>query len=75
MSENEELRLTKTKIKSELRRRMEWFEKGYGFNEDTCRTEFIDRASYTAIAFGRYCALKEMLYQIENGLFIGGFAC
>ena len=68
-------RLTKIKIKDELRRRKTWFEEAYGFTEETSRENMSGCGHYKAVAFGRYCALKEMLYQIENGLFIGGFAC
>jgi hypothetical protein len=68
-------RLTKTKIKDELRRRMAWFEEAYEFTDETSREDMIECSYYKTVAFGRYCAIKEMLYQIETGLFVDGFSC
>lgn len=67
-------RLTKTALKAELTRRMEWFESSYGFNLDTSASEMQGRPYFTQIAFGRYAALREMRWQIDKGLFVGGFA-
>jgi hypothetical protein len=65
-------KLTKTAIKEELSRRIEWFETAYGFNNET-------RAAEVSIVLrehlGRYRALRDALYQVENNMFIGGFAC
>jgi hypothetical protein len=69
-------KLTKTAIKEELSRRMEWFETSYGFNNETSSPDIIYRGSATlAIQFGRYRTLKEMLWQVENNVFIDGFSC
>lgn len=67
--------LTKSKIKSELQRRIDWFESSYKFDDETSRIYIADQGGHLAIQFGRYRALKEMKYQIERGLFIDGFAC
>ncbi len=68
MSEN---KLTKTAIKNELNRRINWFEASYGFNIESGKP--YDKSLH--IQFGRYCTLTEMRWQIENNLFIGGYTC
>lgn len=70
MAEN----LTKQAIKAELQRRMEYFEKTFGFEPDTGNQEMLGKSHHVAVAFGRYRALIEMKWQIEHNLFIGGFA-
>jgi hypothetical protein len=68
-------RLTKTAIKSELARRIDWYEKAYGFNADTSSACVINKKNeHLLIQFGRYISLKEMNWQIDNNAFIGGFA-
>ena len=68
-------RLTKTAIKDELTRRIDWFEKSYGFNpEFTSAFDMAKKNHHVSIAYGRYLALLEMRWQIRNGLFIGGYA-
>lgn len=66
-------KLTKTALKNELTRRIDWYEKAYGFNCDYNST--TDMTVKMAIAYGRYCALVSVRYQIENNLFIDGYAC
>jgi hypothetical protein len=69
-------KLTKTAIKEELSRRIEWFETAYSFNKETSQKDIIARGSaLLAIQFGRYRILKEMLWQVENNGFIDGFSC
>lgn len=67
--------LTKKALKDELKRRMDWFESAYGFSpEYGCRD--VDFTNHNhALMFGRYLALREQKWQIENNMFIGGFAC
>lgn len=68
-------KLTKTALKSELTRRIEWFEKSYGFDpKENSITDMADNPN-KLIMYGRYLALTEALYQIEKGLFVGGFVC
>lgn len=69
MAEN----LTKQAIKSELQRRIEYFEKKFGFEPDTRNQEALGKSHHEAVAFGRYLALIDMKWQIEHNLFIGGF--
>jgi len=64
-------KLTKTALKDELTRRIEWFEKSYGFNLEDGKPAKAHLQSH----FGRYCALFEMRWQIENNLFIDGYCC
>lgn len=70
-----EERLTKIEIKSELSRRINWFEKNYGFNPECNSINDMADSPNMLIMFGRYLALKEQLHQIERGLFSGGFIC
>jgi hypothetical protein len=68
--------LTKAAIKAELKRRIAWFERAYGFNAETTAANFeLNSNVYLAIQFGRYRALTEMLWQVENRMFIHGFVC
>ncbi|MEF3075203.1 hypothetical protein V2P20_09210 [Methylobacter sp. Wu1] len=69
-------KLTKTAIKEELVRRIAWFEKAYGFSEETTMEGIKSKENHhLSAAFGRYVALKEIRWQIDNRLFIGGFTC
>jgi hypothetical protein len=70
MAEN----LTKQAIKAELKRRMEYFEKTFGFEPDTGNQEMSGKSHHVVVAFGRYRSLIEMKWQIEHNLFIGGFS-
>jgi hypothetical protein len=65
-------RLTKAAIKSELTRRIAWFEKAYGFNSEY---NLVSDNRNILMMYGRYLALTEQRWQIERGLFVGGFAC
>jgi len=67
-------KLTKTALKDELTRRINWFEKSYGFTEETSNQCIKDRNKLLHVAYGRYRALIEMRWQIQEGLFIDGFA-
>ena len=67
-------KLTKTALKDELQRRISYFEKTYGFNaNENSVFDFADKP-HKLKAYGRYLALFEMKWQIENNLFIGGYA-
>jgi len=69
-------KLTKTALKDELTRRIEWFENAYKFNPEFNSTfDMADKNHHLSIAYGRYLALTEMRWQIENNLFVGGYAC
>lgn len=68
-------KLTKTALKNELTRRIAWFEKSYGFNIEYNSTHDMAENPSLLIAYGRYCALVDIRYQIERNLFIDGFAC
>ena len=61
-------KLTKTALKDELDRRIEWLEKSYKFDSHSG-----PGGPLLAVSYGRYCALKDMRYQIEHNLFIGGY--
>lgn len=65
-------RLPKYKIINELTRRIEWLERAYGFRMDDVDGCANQRRQ---VEWGRYRALIEMRYQIQNGLFIGGAVC
>lgn len=67
-------KLTKQVLKNELSRRIEWHEKNHGFTNDTGNEEMKNKSHHLAIAFGRYCAMIEIRWQIENNLFVGGGA-
>lgn len=66
-------KLTKTAIKNELTRRIDWFEKAYEFDNESTMLDCTSQ--HQAVALGRYRTLTEIRYQIENGFFINGFAC
>jgi len=68
-------KLTKTALKSELTRRIEWFEKSYKFDNETTLASLNPINPHLIVAFGRYLSLIEVRWQIEKGLFIGGYAC
>ena len=66
--------LTKKAIKKELERRIDYFEKAYGFTEDWSIRSIEGKSSHLCAAYGRYRALLEMKWQVRNNLFLGGFA-
>ena len=68
-------KLTKTALKNELTRRIDWFEQSYKFNINDNSIHDMSSNPHLLIAYGRYLALIEMRYQIESNLFVGGFAC
>ena len=68
--------LTKTALKAELKRRIAWFERAYGFSDETTAAGIVHSSNARlAIQYGRYRALTEMLWQVENRMFIHGFVC
>lgn len=67
-------KLTKTAIKQELQRRIDWFEGSYKFNRGTNILDLTGKSHHEFIAFSRYRTFLDMQWQIENNLFIGGFA-
>ena len=67
--------LTKIILNNELTRRIEWFEKNYGFNSGYDSVDDMADNPNKLIMYGRYLALTEVRYQIEGRLFVGGFAC
>ena len=68
-------KLTKTVLKEELKRRIEWYEDRYDFNEDMTNDDFMKKSHSLSILFGRYQNHRDILWQIENGCFKGGFVC
>ena len=67
-------RITKTVIKEELRRRIDWYENRFGFNKDMYHYDIRDDNSI-AFHLGRYRAYADILWQIENDYFNGGYVC
>ena len=69
-------KLTKTAFRNELTRRIDWFEKSYGFDpEFNSASDMEEKGHSLVIAYGRYLSLIEMRWQIQNNLFINGYAC
>lgn len=66
--------LPKDALKSELKRRIDWFESSYKFDSETRVESLSGKSERLHIAFGRYRALLEMASQIDQGLFLGGAA-
>jgi len=67
-------KLTKTALKDELTRKINWFEDSYGFNmEYNSALDMDDKGIHLPIAYGRYLALTDMRSQIENNRFINGY--
>ena len=66
-------KLTKTVLKDELRRRIKWYEDILHFNEEMTNDDLKDKGYISPIHFGRYRAYVDMLWQIENGYFKGGY--
>ena len=65
-------RLTKTAIKFELQRRINWFETAYPNIKDYDRWNYEQTSRVMVEQCGRYWAYKNMLEQVQSGLFIGG---
>ncbi|MDH5572900.1 MAG: hypothetical protein OEY89_14130 [Gammaproteobacteria bacterium] len=70
-------KLTKTALKNELTRRIDWFEKSYGFSAEFNSVHDMAKQDnhHLVIAYGRYLALTEMRWQIQNNLYVDGYAC
>lgn len=68
-------KLTKTALKQELTRRIEWFEKSYKFGSETTLAGIDQKNPHLIEHYGRYLSLIEMRWQIEKCLFICGYAC
>ena len=64
--------LTKTVMKQELRRRIAWFEKSYTGIEHIDNWGAEKVAPLLLLEAGRYQSYRNMLEQIELGLFVGG---
>ena len=67
-------KLTKTVLKEELRRRVDWYEDRFGFNKEMSYYD-VRNVNNLSINLGRYQAYAVILWQIENGCFKGGFVC
>ena len=67
-------KLTKTAIKEELRRRIKWYEESFDFDVNMSSSDLHD-IRFMHVHFGRYRSYVDMLWQIENGCFEGGFVC
>ena len=65
-------KLTKTVLKEELRRRVEWYEMRFNFNKEMINDDFIKKSRMLSIIYGKYQAYCHILWQIENGCFKGG---
>ena len=67
-------KLTKTVLKEELMRRIDWYENRFGFNKEISYYDIYDDNNI-ALHLGRYRAYADILWQIENDCFKGGFVC
>ena len=65
-------KLTKTALKNELIRRMAWYEKAYPHITGLDRWNFKKESPLMIESCGSYWAYRNILFQIQNGLFIGG---
>ena len=65
-------KLTKTVIKEELRRIIEWYEDRFKFDKEMVYSDFRS-GSTMSNHFVRYMTYVDILWQIENGCFKGGF--
>lgn len=65
-------KLTKTVLKEEIQRRIDWFERSFNFAKDMGYSD-VSYNSSLCINFGRYRAYLDILWQIENGCFKGGY--
>ncbi len=66
-------KLTKTALKAELTRRIDWFEKAYSFSPHGNSISDMSNNPDLLISYGRYLALLDMRWQIQSRLFIDGF--
>ncbi len=64
--------LTKTAIKAELQRRIDWYEKSYPKILGLDRWNYKKESQLMIEACGSYWAYRNMLAQVQQGLFIGG---
>jgi hypothetical protein len=65
-------KLTKTAIKAELQRRIDWYERAYPKIKGLDRWNYKNESRLMVEACGHYWAYSNMLWQVENGLFSGG---
>ncbi len=65
-------KLTKTAIKAELKRRIDWYEKAYPKIKDLDRFNYQQESRLMIEACGSYWAYRNMFVQVERGYFIGG---
>jgi hypothetical protein len=66
-------KLTKTTIKAELQRRIDWYEKAYPFIKELDRwNDYGGKNRLMVEACGSYWQYRNMLAQVDRGLFIGG---
>lgn len=66
-------KLTKTALKNELTRRIDWFEKAYSFSPEENSISDMSTNPDLLISYGRYLALLDMRWQIQSRLFIDGY--
>jgi len=65
-------RLTKTAIKTELKRRVDWYERSYPKLRWMNRVNYKNDSRLLIEAYGSCQAYRNMLEQVENGSFLGG---
>jgi len=65
-------KLTKTAIKAELQRRIDWYENAYPKIKDLDRWNYKNESQLMIEACGSYWAYRNILVQVRQGLFIGG---
>ena len=68
-------KINKAETMKELTRRIDWFEKNYGFSPEKNSIHDMAENPNKLIMYGRYLALTEARHQLNCGAFIGGFAC
>ena len=65
-------KLTKTAIKKELQRRIDWYEKSYPKIKDLDRWNYKGESELMIEACGSYWAYRNILTQVHHGLFLNG---
>ena len=65
-------KLTKSAIKNELQRRIDWIEKTFPLINDETKVAGLEN-KYSIELLGIYRCLKTIKWQIENNLFIDGY--
>lgn len=66
------VKFTKTNIKTELQRRIDRIGNAYGFSDNTTVKFASECGPHVSHAFGIYSAYKQMIMQIDYGIFIDG---